>query len=122
MSEVRKAVDSILSGKKQTVSTNSASAVMGNIIVTMRNQTDALSNKFSKLDVVNRLKDKVKKANDNLEKKLKQTYVKARTYAQILTEQGVVGRCWHGLQLPVSAARSVWLRTAHGHFIVVHGR
>ena len=61
MSEVRKAVDSILSGKKQTVSTNSASAVMGNIIVTMRNQTDALSNKFSKLDVVNRLKDKVKK-------------------------------------------------------------
>lgn len=89
MSEVRKAVDSILSGKKQTVSTNSASAVMGNIIVTMRNQTDALSNKFSKLDVVNRLKDKVKKANDNLEKKLKQTYVKARTYAQILTEQGV---------------------------------
>ena len=89
MSEVRKAVDSILSGKKQTVSTNSASAVMGNIIVTMRNQTDALSNKFSKLDVVNRLKDKVKKANDNLEKKLKQTYVKARTYAQILTEQDV---------------------------------
>lgn len=113
MSEVRKAVDSILSGKKQTVSTNSASAVMSKIIVTMRNHTDILSNKFSKLDVVNRLKDKVEKANDNLEKKLKQTYVKARTYAQILTEQGVwtdVGMAgFAGLGGPIGmAAYGAW--------------
>lgn len=90
MTEVQNSLNSILSGQKQTVTATSASSIMGAQIVSLTNFASELSNKFKKLDLVSRFKTKVEEANINLTQKLKDTYVKARTYAQILAEQNVL--------------------------------
>lgn len=89
MTEMTQSVDSILSNKKQTVSTTSASSIMGTQIVSLSNFASDLSQKFRNLNLVSRFKTKVEEANVNLTKKLKETYIKARSYVQILAEQGV---------------------------------
>jgi len=89
MSDVKKHIDSILNGKKQTVRSNNVACALGQNIATLKKSADELFGKFKKLDVVSRLKNRVEKVNDSLTQKLKQTYVKARTYAQMLNEQGV---------------------------------
>lgn len=80
---------SILAGQKQSVSTAAVSGVMAAQVVSLSNFADKLADKFKKLSLASRFKDKVAAANANLKNKLKETYIKARTYSQILAEQGV---------------------------------
>lgn len=82
-------LDALLDGKKQIVSTNSVSGILGGNIVTLTNFADSLVNKFKNLNLAQKFKTKIAQANESLTQKLKDTYVKARTYAQVLQEQGV---------------------------------
>ena len=75
---------SILAGQKQSVSTAAVSGVMAAQVVSLSNFADKLADKFKKLSLTSRFKDKVAAANANLKNKLKETYIKARTYSQIL--------------------------------------
>ena len=85
----QKSLNAMLEGKKQTVSTNSVAGILGGSIVSLNNFADKLVNKFKNLNLAQKFKTQISKANESLTQKLKDTYVKARTYAQVLQEQGV---------------------------------
>ena len=86
----QKSMNAMLDGQKQTVTTASASAILATQVVTLNKFADNLVSKFKSLNLAQRFKNKVEQANANLTQKLKDTYVKARTYAQILQEQGAL--------------------------------
>ena len=86
---IQQSMSALLDGKKQTVTTASASGILSTQIVSLSKFADNLATKFKNLNLAQKFKAKVEQANANLTQKLKETYVKARTYAQILQEQGV---------------------------------
>lgn len=86
----QKSMNAMLDGQKQTVTTASASAILATQVVTLSKFADNLVSKFKSLNLAQKFKNKVEQANANLTQKLKDTYVKARTYAQILQEQGAL--------------------------------
>lgn len=88
--DLKRPMREMLDGKKQTVTIESASGILGNQVVSLNKIADKLIGKFKSLNLAQKFKNKVEQANANLTQKLKDTYVKARTYAQILQEQGAL--------------------------------
>ena len=88
--ELKRPMREMLDGKKQTVTAESVSGVLGNQMVSLNDFATKLTDKFKNLSLAQKFKERVAQANTKLTQKLKDTYVKARTYAQILHEQGVL--------------------------------
>ena len=87
--ELKQPMREMLDGKTQTVTAANASGVLASQIVSLNTFADNLNNQTHNASLAQKFKARVIEANTSLTQKLKETYIKARTYAQILQEQGV---------------------------------
>lgn len=86
--QIRKQIDEAFNGGKKQISSKTASGVLGVKSQEMHSFADRLEAKFKGLPFVKKFKQKLKKVDENLTRKLGKPYVKARTYADMLAKSG----------------------------------